>query len=145
MIGRSVSHYRVIEIIGRGGMGVVYRAEDTKLGRPVALKFLSSGSTGDPEATERFIQEARAASALDHPGICTIHEIDETPERDLFICMALYAGQSLRKRMKRGPPSPGRGSGRSGTSGTKGSRRSPASKRRSSGTRATRRSPTRAA
>jgi serine/threonine protein kinase len=72
--------YRIIDEIGRGGMGVVVRAEDTKLKRTVALKFLSPELTGDPEARERFIQEARAASSLEHPNICTIFEIDEAPD-----------------------------------------------------------------
>jgi len=94
--------YRVVDEIGRGGMGVVYRAEDTRLKRTVALKFLSPELTADPETRERFIQEAQAASALDHPNICTIHEIDETEDGRMFIAMACYEGQSLRERLKRG-------------------------------------------
>ncbi|MBM3284387.1 MAG: zinc-ribbon domain-containing protein, partial [Candidatus Aminicenantes bacterium] len=94
--------YRVIDELGRGGMGVVVRAEDTRLKRTVALKFLSQELTGDPEARERFIQEARAASALDHPNICTIFEIDEAPDGRMFMSMACYEGQSLRERLKRG-------------------------------------------
>ncbi|MFH1679454.1 MAG: protein kinase [Candidatus Eisenbacteria bacterium] len=84
-------------------MGVVYKAEDLKLGRIVALKFLPPTLTRDEEAKTRFVQEARAASALDHPSICTIHEIDETPDGALFICMALYEGETLRGLIKRGP------------------------------------------
>ena len=94
--------YRVLEELGRGGMGVVVRAEDTRLKRTVALKFLSPELTGDPEARERFIQEARAASALEHPNICNIHEIDEAPDGRLFMAMACYEGESLRDRLKKG-------------------------------------------
>jgi len=94
--------YRVIDELGRGGMGVVYRAEDTRLKRTVALKFLSPELTIDPEARQRFIQEAQAASALDHPNICTIHEIDETEDGRMFMAMACYEGGSLRERIKRG-------------------------------------------
>jgi eukaryotic-like serine/threonine-protein kinase len=94
--------YRIIDELGRGGMGVVVRAEDTRLKRTVALKFLSQELTGDPEARERFIQEARAASALEHPNICTIHEIDEAPDGRMFMAMACYEGESLRDRIKRG-------------------------------------------
>ena len=103
MIGKTISHYRILEKLGEGGMGVVYKAEDTKLRRPVALKFLPPELTRDPEAKERFIQEAQAASALDHPNICNIHEIDETPEGQLFICMAYYEGETLKEKIKRDP------------------------------------------
>src|SRR4030042_2172140 len=95
MIGKSISHYRILEQIGAGGMGVVYKAEDSKLKRIVALKFLPSELTRDPEAKQRFIHEAQAASVLDHPNICTIHEIGETEDHQLFIVMSCYEGQTL--------------------------------------------------
>jgi serine/threonine-protein kinase len=103
MLGKTISHYRILEQLGAGGMGVVYKAEDTKLGRTVALKFLPPDLTRDSEAKKRFIQEARAASALDHPNICTVHEIDETAEGRLFIAMACYEGESLKAKIERGP------------------------------------------
>jgi TolB-like protein/Flp pilus assembly protein TadD len=103
MIGKTISHYRILEKLGEGGMGVVYKAEDTKLGRTVALKFLPPDLTRDSEAKKRFVQEARAASALDHPNICTVHEIDETAEGQLFIAMACYEGESLKAKIERGP------------------------------------------
>jgi serine/threonine protein kinase len=84
-------------------MGVVYEAVDTKLDRPVALKFLLPESTRDPEAKARFIHEAKAASALDHPNVCTIHEIGETDDGRLFLAMARYAGETLKQKIARGP------------------------------------------
>jgi serine/threonine-protein kinase len=102
VVGRTVSHYRVLERLGGGGMGVVYKAEDTKLNRPVALKFLPIELTRDPEAKTRFLNEARAASALDHPNICTVHEIDETADGHSFICMSFYEGETLKRRLERG-------------------------------------------
>ncbi len=103
LLGRTVSHYRVLERLGGGSMGVVYRAEDLRLGRSVALKFLPRELTRDGEARERFLREARAASSLDHPNVCTIHEIDETDEGRFFIAMACYDGETLKEKIRRGP------------------------------------------
>ena len=89
MIGKTISQYKIIEKLGRGGMGVVYKAEDTKLDRIVALKFLPTAFSLDKEAKQRFINEAKTASSLQHNNICTIHDIDETDEGQLFISMDL--------------------------------------------------------
>lgn len=103
MIGKTISHYKILEKIGAGGMGVVYKAEDTKLDRLVALKFLPSHLSQSEEEQKRFIHEAKAASALDHPNICTIHEIDETDNGQMFIAMACYDGMSLKDKIQNGP------------------------------------------
>ena len=100
MIGKTVSHYKILEKIGAGGMGIVYKAQDLKLDRPVALKFLPPHLTSSEEEKQRFIHEAKAASSLDHSNVCTIHEIDETEEGQMFIVMACYDGETLKEKIK---------------------------------------------
>lgn len=102
MIGKTISHYRVLSQLGSGGMGVVYEAEDTRLGRHVAIKLLSPEACGDPAAMERFLREARIVSALTHPHICTLHDIGEFDGQQ-FMVMELLEGESLKQRIARGP------------------------------------------
>lgn len=103
MIGKQILHYRIIEKLGAGGMGVVYKAEDTKLKRMIALKFLPPHVSLDNEAKERFMHEAQAASALDHNNICTIYEIGESEDGQMYMSMALYEGETLQDEIERGP------------------------------------------
>lgn len=102
MIGQTISHYKIIEKLGEGGMSVVYKAEDTKLKRTVALKFLPTELTRDLDVKKRFINEAQAASSLQHHNVCTIHDIDETDEGRIFICMDCYEGETLKGKIDRG-------------------------------------------
>jgi serine/threonine protein kinase/Tfp pilus assembly protein PilF len=103
MIGKTISHYKILQEIGAGGMGVVYKAQDTKLDRLVALKFLPKQFSINEEEKQRFIHEAKAAAALDHPNICNIYEINETEEGQMFISMSYYAGETLKDKIKKGP------------------------------------------
>jgi serine/threonine protein kinase/Tfp pilus assembly protein PilF len=102
MTEKTIAHYKILEKIGQGGMGIVYKASDTKLERLVALKFLPKELPHIPLAKERFIQEARAAAALDHPNICTVYEINETDDGQTYISMAYIEGQSLREKIRSG-------------------------------------------
>ncbi len=103
MIGKTVSHYEILEHLGGGGMGIVYKALDQKLDRPVALKFLPPDLTRDPEAKQRFIREAKAASTLQHNNICVVYDIDEADDGQMFISMEYLQGETLKKKIEGGP------------------------------------------
>ncbi len=103
MLGQVISHYKITGKIGEGGMGIIYKAQDTRLKRDVALKFLPPELTRDKEAKKRFIREAQTISSIDHPNICTVYEIDETEEGQLFIAMACYKGRTLKEKLEDGP------------------------------------------
>ncbi|HUQ15456.1 MAG TPA: protein kinase [Gemmatimonadales bacterium] len=105
-LGHQIGHYRLLASLGSGGMGMVYRAHDTRLNREVALKFLPPHLSAQPEARERLLVEARAAAALDHPNVCSIHEIGEIADGRPFIAMACYEGETLKERLGRGPLPP---------------------------------------
>ena len=102
-VGDRLGHYTVTAQVGAGGMGVVYTAHDPRLKRQVAIKVLTPDLTRDKTAKQRFLQEAKAASALDHPNICTIHEINEIADGQLYLVMAYYEGETLKQRIERGP------------------------------------------
>jgi eukaryotic-like serine/threonine-protein kinase len=103
LVGRTVGNYRIEACVGSGGMGVVYRGSDIRLDRPVALKFIWPALSTDPVVKDRFMVEARAAAGLDHPNICTVHEVGKTDDGALFIAMAYYEGETLKERLVRGP------------------------------------------
>src|SRR5262245_43628635 len=106
LVGRTVSHFQVLEPLGAGGMGVVYRGLDTRLGRPVALKFLLPHYSLDTSARRRFLREARVAGTLNHPNLCTIYDVGESEDGRPFLAMALYAGETLKVRLSRTGPLP---------------------------------------
>src|SRR5512136_1525811 len=100
MIGQTISHYKVLSKLGEGGMGVVYKAQDLKLDRSVALKFLSPELTRVPDAKQRFVHEAKAASALQHNNICVVYDIDQTSDGQMFISMEFIEGETLKKKIE---------------------------------------------
>jgi serine/threonine protein kinase len=105
MIGQTIAKYRILEKLGQGGMGVVYKAEDLRLGRHVALKLLPPELTLNGPARTRFLQEARTVSSFEHPNICVLHEVDETADGRMFMAMTYYQGETLKEKIARGPMS----------------------------------------
>jgi serine/threonine protein kinase len=103
MIGKTISHYRILEKLGEGGMGIVYKAKNTKLQRMVALKFLPHHISIDTEIKERFMHKAQAASTLDHPNICIVYEVNETDDGQLYMAMALNKSETLEEKIEKGP------------------------------------------
>src|SRR6266849_4962970 len=103
MVGQTISHYKILEKLGEGGMGVVYKAQDLTLDRLVALKFLPPHLSPDDLEKKRFMHEARAASGLDHPNICTFYELAETADKKPFIAMAYYEGETIKEKIKERP------------------------------------------
>ena len=103
MIGKTISHYKILEKLGGGGMGIVYKAQDLKLDRFVALKFLPPELGRDEQEKKRFVLEAKAASAIEHRNICIVYEIGETADGQLFIAMAYYDGETLKQKISRSP------------------------------------------
>ena len=101
--GTELGPYQIVSLLGSGGMGIVYEARDPRLKRTVAIKLLPTDLTKNATAKQRFLQEAQAASALDHPNICTIHEINETDDGQLYLVMAHYEGETLKERISKGP------------------------------------------
>ena len=102
-VGTRLGQYEIVSLLGAGGQGEVYKAKDLRLDRFAALKLLPPDLTRDSTAKQRFMREAKAASALDHPNICTIHEINETPDGQLYLVMAYYEGETLKQKIERGP------------------------------------------
>src|SRR5437868_6518217 len=104
LVGHEISHFKVLEALGAGGMGVVYRADDMRLRRPVALKFLLPHYSLDSTAKARFLREAHTAAALDHPNLCAVYDVGATDQGWMFLAMALYEGETLRARLTRDGP-----------------------------------------
>ena len=124
LVGRTVSHFRVVDLLGAGGMGVVYRAIDLELERSVALKFLPAERMRDERSRRRLVREARSASRVDHPNVCAVHEIGRTEDGDLFIAMAYYEGETLKRLARSRCPESGAQSRHRHPAGSRAGRRS---------------------